>query len=69
MSAEVVEHTTAPTAPMATVPEAAAVLGIATSTAYELVRRGEFPVPVVKVGRQHRVPRQALDRFVSTGEV
>ena len=31
-------------------PTAAAVLGIGRSTAYELTRRGEFPVPVLKVG-------------------
>lgn len=36
-------------------PTAAAVLGIGRTTAYELARRGEFPVPVLKVGSRYRV--------------
>lgn len=36
-------------------PTAAEVLGIGRSTAYELARRGEFPVPVLRVGHRLRV--------------
>lgn len=54
---------------LASVPEAAAVLGIHSDTAYELLRRGEFPVPTVKVGRSIKVPRLPLMRFVETGTV
>ena len=36
-------------------PDAARVLGIGRTTAYELTRRGEFPVPVLKVGSRYRV--------------
>lgn len=34
---------------------AASVLGIGRSGAYELARRGEFPVPVLQVGCRYRV--------------
>lgn len=53
---------------LATVPEAADVLGICKDTAYELLRKGEFPVPVIRVGRSIKVPRKPLMRFVETGE-
>jgi excisionase family DNA binding protein len=36
-------------------PTAAEMLGIGRSTAYELTRRGEFPVPVLRVGHRLRV--------------
>jgi predicted site-specific integrase-resolvase len=35
---------------------AAAILGIGRSTAHALARAGEFPVPVIRVGRRYRVP-------------
>lgn len=41
-------------------PTAGEVLGIGRSLAYELARRGEFPVPVLRVGTQYRVPTAAL---------
>lgn len=31
------------------------VLGMGRTTAYEAARRGEFPVPVLRVGRRYRV--------------
>ncbi|WP_433082389.1 helix-turn-helix transcriptional regulator [Dactylosporangium sp. CA-052675] len=36
-------------------PTAAAVLGIGRSTAYALATSGDFPVPVLRVGRRFRV--------------
>ncbi|GAA2375056.1 helix-turn-helix domain-containing protein [Dactylosporangium salmoneum] len=36
-------------------PTAAAVLGIGRSTAYALAAAGDFPVPVLRVGRRYRV--------------
>ncbi|GAA2634963.1 hypothetical protein GCM10010399_79590 [Dactylosporangium fulvum] len=36
-------------------PTAAAVLGIGRSTAYALAAAGDFPVPVLSVGRRYRV--------------
>lgn len=41
-----------------TVEEAAHLLRLKRSTAYELVRRGE--IPAVRLGRFIRVPREAL---------
>lgn len=34
---------------------AASVLGMGRTAAYEAVRRGEFPVPVLHVGHRYRV--------------
>ena len=31
------------------------VLGLGRASAYEAARRGEFPVPVMRVGRRYRV--------------
>ena len=50
--------------PTLSVPEAGAALGISRQTAYELVRRHEFPLPVIKVGSKLRVPRVALARLL-----
>jgi excisionase family DNA binding protein len=44
------------------VPEAAKVLRIARSRAYELVADGE--IPAVKIGRSVRVSRRELDRWL-----
>lgn len=49
------------------VPEAAVRLGISKLTAYEAIRKGTFPVEVVKIGRRVVVPARALDRLL--GEV
>jgi excisionase family DNA binding protein len=39
---------------------AAEVLGIGRTVAYELVRTNRFPVPVVRVGRQIKIPTAYL---------
>ena len=44
------------------VPEAAALLGISRSSAYEAVRRGELPAVVV--GRRIVIARAALDALL-----
>lgn len=41
---------------------AAQILGIGRSKAYEMVRTGEFPVRVMRVGRVYRVPVNAVLR-------
>lgn len=46
-----------------TVEEAAQVLGISRSSAYEAVRRGELPT--IRIGRRYVVPRVALERMLS----
>jgi len=50
------------------VPRAAQALGISRSTAYEWIRLGEFPVPVISVRHKHRVPTAGLVRLLSAGE-
>lgn len=45
--------------------EAADLLGISRNTAYALVKSNEFPVPVLRVGKQLKVSRQAVEDFVN----
>ncbi|HEX3542795.1 MAG TPA: helix-turn-helix domain-containing protein [Acidimicrobiales bacterium] len=49
------------------VPLAAAAqrLGIGVTTAYELVKRGELPVPVQRIGRQMKVLASDLDDYLA----
>jgi excisionase family DNA binding protein len=44
--------------------EAAAVLGIGVSTAYRLCARGEFPVPVLRIGVTCKVSARRLKAYV-----
>jgi hypothetical protein len=39
-------------------------LGIGRTRAFELARRGEFPVPVLRVGATYRVPTAPLLRLL-----
>lgn len=39
---------------------AAKALGIGRTTAYQLARNGELPVPVLRLGVRYRVPTAAL---------
>jgi predicted DNA-binding transcriptional regulator AlpA len=43
---------------------AGATLGLGRSASYELARRGEFPVPVLRIGRRYRVVTQHLLEFL-----
>jgi hypothetical protein len=47
--------------------EAALVLGIHRSTAWELHKRGEFPLPVLRVGHRLLVAKVHLERFLLSG--
>lgn len=49
-----------PPAPTLNMAEACALLGISTDTGYSLVRRNEFPAPVLRLGRTIRIPRAPL---------
>lgn len=42
------------------VPIAGRLLGLGCAAAYELARRGEFPTPVLRLGRQLCVPTAPL---------
>jgi excisionase family DNA binding protein len=45
-------------------PEAARLLGIGRTLAYQLVRDGRWPTPVVRVGRLIKVPTRPLLEFL-----
>ena len=47
-----------------TVEEAAQALGISRAQAYALIARGEFPCPVIKLGRRVVVPLRPLQRLL-----
>ena len=48
-----------------TVEEAARLLGIGRSLAYEAVRQGTFPVGVIRVGSRYLVPLAPLERLLN----
>lgn len=50
------------------VPTAAAVLGIGRSLAYELVKTGQWPTPVLRIGRLIKIPTAPLRRLIEAGE-
>jgi excisionase family DNA binding protein len=47
---------------------AAAVLGLGRTKAYEMARRGEFPVRVLRIGGSYRVPTAALLELLGISE-
>lgn len=51
-----------------TVSEAARQLGISRSFAYQSIARGDFPVPVLRIGGRVVVSRAALDRYLDGGD-
>lgn len=48
--------------------EAAAQLGIHAATAYRLIKRGEFPVRVLRIGRIFRISQSELDSYLAGGQ-
>ncbi|MEI8056595.1 MAG: helix-turn-helix domain-containing protein [Actinomycetes bacterium] len=51
--------------PVLDVPTAAKVLGIGRSLAYDLVRRGDWPPPVLHVGKLIKIPSAPLLALLS----
>lgn len=49
------------------VPQAARLLGIGRTLAYELVRTDQWPTPVIRVGRLIKIPSAPLIELISTG--
>lgn len=49
--------------------EAASVMGIAESAAHRLIRAGQFPFPVARVGRSYKVSVKALMHFMDIPDV
>ena len=43
-----------------TVPVAAAIFGLSRSAAYDLIKTGGFPVPVLRFGGRYRIPVAAI---------
>lgn len=41
------------------------MLGIGRTLAYRLVREGDWPTPVIRVGRLIKVPLQPLQEYLS----
>lgn len=54
---------------MLNVPQAAAIMGIGRTLAYELVRTDQWPTPVLRVGRLIRIPSGPLLALVATGSI
>lgn len=52
---------------MLEVPEAATLLGIGRTLAYELVRADQWPTPVVRIGRLVRIPSGPILELLATG--
>ena len=50
--------------PVIDLPTAADILGVSRTSAYELVRVGAWPTPVVRLGRLIRVPTEPLIELV-----
>jgi excisionase family DNA binding protein len=47
-----------------TLPEAARLLGVGRTMAYQLVRNGQWPTPVVRMGRLIKIPKKLLLDFL-----
>jgi predicted DNA-binding transcriptional regulator AlpA len=58
-----------PALTMLTVPEAARILGIGRTLAYELVRTDSWPTPVIRAGRLIRIPSGPLLALLATGQL
>ncbi len=46
--------------PVVDVTTAARALGVSAAVVYELIRRGEWPTPVLRLGKRIRIPKSAL---------
>jgi len=55
--------------PVVDVPTAAKVLGIGRSLAYELVRTGQWPTPVVRVRKLIKIPIRRQERRAASASL
>jgi excisionase family DNA binding protein len=51
--------------PLLTAEQVSRLLGIPRSSVYEYARRGEDPLPAVRVGRHVRFHRMSLERWLA----
>lgn len=49
------------------VPQAARLLGIGRTLAYELVRTNQWPTPVIRMGRLIKIPSWPIVELMTTG--
>lgn len=56
-------------APTMKVPAVAEALGCSSWEMYQLIKRGESPVPVIRLGRKIVVPTQAVRRLLELDPV
>jgi len=54
---------------MLTVPQAARLLGIGRTLAYQLVRTGAWPTPIIRAGRLIKIPSAPLLELLATGRL
>jgi hypothetical protein len=45
--------------------EAFALMGMPRSTGFDLIKRGQFPIPVIKAGRRIYIPKEPFDRLLA----
>ena len=50
------------------IPEFAKVCSISRALAYDLARRDELPVPIIRLGRRMVLSRQAVEALLETGK-
>jgi predicted DNA-binding transcriptional regulator AlpA len=60
---------TDPVAAMLTVPQAARLLGVGRTLAYERVRTGAWPTPIIRAGRLIKIPSAPLLKLLATGQL
>ena len=51
------------------IPEFAKAMGISRNLAYELARRNELPVPVIRFGRRMVLSKRAVEALLRNSEV
>lgn len=61
---EVENHIDRATCATIGLPEAATILGINRTTAWELIQQGEFPMPVLRVGKRYRVAKFRIAEYL-----
>lgn len=47
------------------VEEVAAVLGVGATTCYRMIRTNTFPVPVLTIGRKHKISKELVRRYLA----
>jgi predicted DNA-binding transcriptional regulator AlpA len=50
--------------PLLTIPQLASMAGLHASTLYRSLERGDFPLPLIRLGSRVRVSRAAAERLI-----